>query len=82
MATIASKAGEADISLFGPDELQLHRELLELEKDVQMAIDRIARSTTGTSSSPAVTDKQLQEFLSSLRGKIRDLELLSEEQDS
>eukprot|EP00198_Chlamydomonas_reinhardtii_P012439 XP_001701776.1 Qb-SNARE protein, Sec20-family [Chlamydomonas reinhardtii] len=80
--SVASLAAGADVSLFGPDELQVHQQLLKLERDIQVATDRIANSAASSANAPAVTDKQLQELLSSVRGQIRDFELLAEEQDT
>ncbi|EFJ49489.1 hypothetical protein VOLCADRAFT_120749 [Volvox carteri f. nagariensis] len=69
------------VVLFGPHELELHQEMLGLEQEIQAAIDRILE-TAVSATGPAVTDKQLQELLQRMRGKIRDMELLSEEQDT
>lgn len=71
----------ADTRLFGQEELHLHRDLVNLEYDLQALVDRIASGGTSAKEA-AVTDKRLQELLSKIRGQIRDLSLLSEEQDT
>ncbi|GFR40204.1 hypothetical protein Agub_g767, partial [Astrephomene gubernaculifera] len=79
----SSLAAEADVSFFGPDEVQAHSQLVKLEEEIQSAIDQIPGSWEAAAiGGSAVTDKLLQELLSRMRGQIRDLELLSEEQDT
>jgi hypothetical protein len=61
----------------GPDEQAVHDGLLELEAEVEGACSQIA---AGAASREA--DKHLQELLLRIRGAIRDLELLADEQDT
>lgn len=77
-------ASAVDTTLFGGDELGQHRALLEVEQTVIRTLDDLANapSTSFTAGLSAAVEKTLQQHLASIRSRIRDLELLSEEQDT
>lgn len=73
------------LSLLGPEETQHHAALTMLQ---QATLGAVAGIMSGSSSSaPSSTalaglDRQIQGQLATMRGHIRDLELLAEEQDT
>lgn len=79
--TSVSAAG----SLLGPDESRLHQELTDIENRVRYLVLGGGGGGPPSSSSSlhgGSADRQIKEHLSGLRQRIRDLELLREEQDT
>lgn len=69
--------------LLGADELGVHEALAQLERQAQEDIDAFTASTElVTKAGHAAFDQKMQAALAALRARIRDLDLMAEEQDT